>query len=191
VEEWIRSTPDATAFSSHTMIGPLPQVEGVRIIPLILLRDPVKRIVSAYKFERQQAVDNWGANLAKSHDLAGYVRTRLDKEGDRQCRNFQTSRLAPFCPDGTSEAERALKGLDLLHTQGLIGLVSHFDAFADALVARMQEFEPGFEAKVVTANVSKKGSAPESAELLEILAAANRDDAVIIAHAEKLLGVQG
>ena len=52
VEAWIADTPDAVAFSSHTMMGPLPAVPGVRVIPVMLLRDPVARIRSAYRFER-------------------------------------------------------------------------------------------------------------------------------------------
>jgi len=187
VEEWIRSTPDATAFSSHTMIGPLPQVEGVRIIPLILLRDPVKRIVSAYKFERQQAVDNWGANLAKSHDLAGYVRTRLDKEGDRQCRNFQTSRLAPFQQGDAPELERALAGLEMIYAQGLVGLVSDFGAFIDSLNTLVQQFEPSFKGEVVRSNVSDKSSTPPDTDVIDLLKQSNLHDAQVLARAETLL----
>jgi len=189
VEEWIRTAPDAVAFSSHTAVGPLPQVEGVTIVPVMLLRDPVKRIISAYKFERQQQVDNWGANLAKAEDITGYVRTRLDTKGDRQCRNFQTSRLAPFFPGDAPEIDRALQGLEMLHACGLIGLVSHFDQFVDTLIARVRQIDPGFQAEAVTANVSKKGTAPEDAALLEMLAEVNGDDEIILSKARALLSV--
>ena len=50
VADWIRPTPDAVAFSSHTMLGPLPFVDDVQIISLIFLRDPIARIISAYTF---------------------------------------------------------------------------------------------------------------------------------------------
>lgn len=189
VEDWIRNTPDAVVFSSHTAIGPLPQVEGVQIVPVMLLRDPIKRIVSAYTFERQQEVDNWGANLAKSTDIAGYVQTRLDVAGDRQCRNFQTSRLAAFVPGNAPEVERALAGLDMIHTLGLVGLVSHFDQFVDTLVAQVRQIDPAFCADAVKANVSKKQDAPLDPALLDILVAANQDDAIILEKARSLLAV--
>ena len=44
--EWIRSEPEAVAFSTHTGIGPVPEVEGVDIVSVMLLRDPVARIRS-------------------------------------------------------------------------------------------------------------------------------------------------
>jgi hypothetical protein len=189
VEDWIRDLPDALVFSSHTAIGPLPQVEGVQIIPVMLLRDPIKRIISAYTFERQQEVDNWGANLAKSTDLAGYVRTRLDTRGDRQCRNFQTSRLAPFAPGDAPEVDRAIAGLEMINTRGLIGLVSHFDHFVDALVIRVRQIDPDFDADAVRANVSKTQDAPLDSALLDMLVRANHDDVAVLEKARNLLAV--
>jgi hypothetical protein len=106
VADWIRDTPEAIAYSSHTMIGPIPEVAGVRVVSVMLLRDPIERIKSAYRFERKQQADTWGAQLAKEHDFEGYVRARLARPGDRQCRNFQTARLASLCP-GDARALRA------------------------------------------------------------------------------------
>jgi len=43
VQDWIEDNPEAQAFSSHTMVGPLPQVEGVDIIPVISSADAAAR----------------------------------------------------------------------------------------------------------------------------------------------------
>ncbi len=67
--KWITEEEDAVAFSTHTGIGPVPEVPGVRIVTIMLLRDPISRIRSAYRFERSQRADTFGARLAKETDL--------------------------------------------------------------------------------------------------------------------------
>ena len=151
VENWIREMPDAIAFSSHTMVGPIPQVDGVRIVPLMLLRDPIERIKSAYRFERTQVADTWGAQLAKEHDFEGYVRARLARYGDRQCRNFQTARLASLIPAPGTELERAKGALQALTVVGRV------EAFGEAMVrlaADLARAYPSFAYAAVKANTS-------------------------------------
>lgn len=183
VEEWIASTPEACAFSSHTMVGPLPQVDNVEIIPVILLRDPVARIASAYRFEARQEADTWGANLAKEHDFEGYVQARLARPNDRQCRNFQISRLATLCPGSASEYTRALNALKLLNALGAVGRVEHFDAFTAKLMARLTPHFPDFAPQAIQANKSKDKM---SKKLVALLAEANADDMVLLEQADKL-----
>ena len=66
VADWIRANPHAVAFSTHTALGPPPLIEGVNLITVMLLRDPVARIRSVYRFERKQDADTWGTELAKA-----------------------------------------------------------------------------------------------------------------------------
>jgi len=120
VEEWIRDTPDAIAYSSHTMMGPIPKVEGVRVISFMLLRDPIERIKSAYRFEKAQDSETWGAKLAKQGDLNEYIKKRLERAGDRQCNDFQSSRLASLCREGNTELERCFRALDLITVAGTV-----------------------------------------------------------------------
>ena len=61
VAEWIVAHPDACAFSSHTLELPPPQIDGVEILPVIFIRHPIDRIVSAYSFERRQGGDGFGS----------------------------------------------------------------------------------------------------------------------------------
>ena len=136
VEEWIASEPDAVVFSSHTAIGPLPQVPGVEVFPVLFLRDPIDRIRSAYRFERAQDADTEGARLAKAHNFEGYVRAQLSNPHDRQCKNFQTGRLAAFVSSGMPEFERAVAASQRLP---FIGLVEHFDESLRLLNESLQE----------------------------------------------------
>lgn len=149
---WIRTTPDAVAFSTHTALGPIPKIDGVRIISVMLLRDPVARIRSAYRFERKQKADTWGAELAKQYDLEGYTRARLSRPNDRQCRNFQTHRLATLAPGPGPELERAQEGLRRL---SVVGLVDTFDTAMTQLSALLEPVFPEFKWTSVRANTTR------------------------------------
>lgn len=180
VTRWIQDHPDAVAFSSHTMMGPLPRIPDVQIFSVMLLRDPVARIRSAYRFERTQHAETLGAVLARHTDLEGYVRVRLAMPGDRQCNNFQTYRLASLVPGPEPELERARLGLDHL---SLVGKVEAFGLFLETLTARMAPWFPDFDAgDEVHANASdpSKAPVPEASALTELLASANHDDKTLV-----------
>ena len=180
VEAWISETPEAVAYSSHTMLGPIPQVAGVRVISLVLLRDPIARIKSAYRFERAQKADTWGARLAKEHDFEGYVRARLERPADRQCRNFQTYRLALFAPGPGAELDRATAALDLL---SVVGRVEAFDLAMERLRGLTGDAFPAFQAPATRANVSEETSGESGAEaVMELLEAENRADQDLLAQ---------
>lgn len=184
VEDWIAQTPDAVSYSSHTMLGPLPVVDGVRVIPVILLRNPIKRIRSAYAFERSQAAETWGTQLARAHDLEGYVRARLAVEGDRQCRNFQTYRLASMQPGDAPELDRAISATRIFKQTGVLGRVEYFPSALNALTTRLTPVFPDFHAEAVRANVSKKPDADQTTDQDEIvnnlLTEFNQDDLTLI-----------
>ncbi len=180
VEQWISETPEAVAFSSHTMLGPVPQIEGVDIISLVLLRDPIDRIVSAYRFERDQQADTWGAELAKREDFEGYVRARLSRRGDKQCRNFQTNRLVLMRPDVAGFMERAKAALD---TVTVAGLVEEFDAAMGDLSSACAARGLTFDARSVHRNVGGPVDPIQiSADLSQDLEEANKGDRALIAH---------
>jgi hypothetical protein len=177
VEEWIRETPQAVAYSSHTMMGPIPKVEGVKIISLLLLRDPIERIKSAYRFERTQQADTWGAQLAKQHDWAGYVRARLDRLHDRQCRNFQTERLASLVPGPEPELDRAKQALKNLTW---VGRVEHFDEAMSALAETLHSDFPEATVKTEWRNRSEHSALASDPALKELLVAENMLDYELI-----------
>lgn len=177
VSEWIESHPQACAFSSHTMTGPLPSLDAIRAIPILMLRDPLARIRSAYLFESQQKVDTLGSRLAKAHDLNGYVMARLNFAGDRQCRNFHTTILARMTPGSEDELTRAMASITRLREIGVIGLVERFEDTMDRLAARLRPIWPSFEVRHVRVNTSDKfGHAEIGPELEATLREANAQD---------------
>ena len=180
VADWIRAERRAVAFSSHTMLGPVPAVPGVRIISVIVLRDPVARIVSAYRFERRQSADTLGAQMAKDHDLEGYVRGRLAIPGDRQCRNFQTYRLASFVPGPEPELDRAMRALDVV---SLVGLVERFGESITRLGEIVRPDFPDFKAEVVHENVADKTDDPLDDGMRQFIQAHNSADLELLRRA--------
>jgi len=152
VADWICSHPQAVAFSLHPAQFPLPEIADVRIVPIVFLRHPLDRIRSAYAFEKDQPSDSYGAKLAKQTDLSGYVRTRLDRSQDRQCRNFQTFRLARAVPGPEiADLNRAVTALQRLP---FVGIVESFEQSMARLESLLQPSFPGFKSFAARKNVT-------------------------------------
>lgn len=186
VAEWIASTPEAVAFSSHTASGPLPEIPGTRIVSVIFLRDPITRIRSAHAFERHQqpdpSADPTGRAIAAGTDLAGYVQRRLAIPGDRQCRNFHVARLAPFVPGPEPEFDRARAALSRFTVLGRV------EAFAEAmrrLAVALGDAFPGFDPSPLHENRTEGADrGPIPVDLARLLDARNALDRALIAAAE-------
>jgi hypothetical protein len=182
VIQWIRETPGGIAFSSHTMIGPLPQIDGIQVVPVMLLRDPIDRIRSAYAFERMQKAETKGAQLAKAHDLAGYVNARFAIPGDRQCRNFQTARLASLAPGPQPELTRAIEAARHLQTNGVLGLVPNLRAAMMELSGCVAVTLGALDIPDVRANRTQTPRATMTTAMLNHLIRNNSDDLALLDH---------
>ena len=152
VRDWVKQHQHLSAFSSHTAIFPLPQLDNITILPIVFLRHPIVRMLSVYKFERQQKVQNRSSKLAREKDFAGYLNYQLDEKNNRSCRNFQTYRLS-WLDDrqNSSELERALKGLDSLP---VVGIVSQFDLSMELYRQAIATYYPSFRSTSVHANTT-------------------------------------
>lgn len=181
VEGWILETPEAVAYSSHTMMGPLPKVKGVEMISILLLRDPIERIKSAYRFERQQNANTWGAKLAKANDFESYVNARLVRNGDRQCRNFQTHRLACFSTSVLPELDRAKAAV---HELSVVGRVERMQEFLRLLEEKLNEHFRDIQVESLWKNKSE--DMPLSTESIEDLIENNKDDMAILDYLDEI-----
>ena len=162
----ILDNPNLAAISSHTLMLPAPEIDGVEVFPILFVRHPLDRLKSAYEFERKQEAMTAGSKLAKERDFAGYIRARLAIKGDRSCRDFHAHRLAMAVPvaEGT-ERERALMALDRLP---FVGLVEAFEASAMVLQERVRRMFPEFRAFDVWENSTTARGKPLEARLEEI-----------------------
>jgi len=173
VTNWILDNPEAIAFSSHTMNGPVPKIDGVKIISIAMLRNPIKRIISAYKFERMQNSETWGAQLAKQLSFEDYCVTRLQEEGDTQCRNFQTARLSTLRPGSQPKVQRAIEALNDL---SVVGIVEDFNNSLRAIACKILEDFPCYEYEIAHSNKSKLFDFELSPALNQLLKECNKSD---------------
>lgn len=188
VADWIRQHPDADAFSTHTAFGPIPKLDGINVVSVLFLRDPIERIRSVYKFEQSQNISTWETTLAAEDSFEGYVRARLAVQGDRQCRNFQTDRLASYVPGLEPELDRAIMGLKEL---SLVGFVDDFDQSITQLAAILRPYFPEFAWKQVRENASPKGPLEvDRPAFRKLLKDSNKFDEELLRRA-KLLGSAG
>jgi hypothetical protein len=153
--EFILSHPKVQAISTHTLMIPVPWIEAVDILPLLFVRHPIDRLVSAYNFERFQDANTVGANLAKETDFAEYISTRLANVYDRSFRNFQAYRLAILAPEGHSEEIRAFK---MLETLPFIGVVDYFSASMLEFVRVARPYFPSIFTIDTWENLTQQGS---------------------------------
>jgi hypothetical protein len=168
VRAFISDNAHLAAISSHSLLLPIPEIEGIDICPILFIRHPLDRMKSAYEFERRQDATAPGARYAKNLSFAEYIRLRLATAGDRSCRDFQASRLAMALPAGAgSEWDRALAALDRLP---FVGLVEAFRASAERLQRLVQAMVPGFRSFEVKANATqtRRGSLEERLAQIQI-----------------------
>ncbi|NEX23237.1 sulfotransferase family 2 domain-containing protein [Thiorhodococcus mannitoliphagus] len=173
VTEYLRQHPEILVLSSHTALLPAAVLPDTTVYPIIFIRHPIDRIRSVYEFERKQIADTEGSRVAKEVDMAGYIKWRLSRKGDRSIRNFQAYRLAFAVPeilDGVklSEEERAMKALKTLP---FVGVVEQFDESLARLDEWLKPVFPDIEVKPTKVNVTQR----EDLSLKERLQALNND----------------
>ena len=173
VTQWINDNPNNVVFSSHTMNGPIPKIDGVKIISIAMLRDPIKRIISAYKFERLQEANTLGAQLARELSFEDYVLARLKKKGDKQCRNFQTERLATLHPSDQSKIQRAKAALNDL---SFVGIVEDFNTSMITFSRQIMKIFPNYKYKAKHSNKSSEYDFQLNPTLSQLLAECNKAD---------------
>jgi hypothetical protein len=94
---FIGHNPQIIAISSHHAIFPAPQIDGIRILPILFLRHPLDRVRSIYEFERRQGQEvgpiSKGAEHAAKLPFSEYIKWRLDSSANGVIHNHQTTWL--------------------------------------------------------------------------------------------------
>ena len=156
--------------SSHKLRLPLPAVPGYEFHHLILLRHPLERIESVYKFEKRTR-----GRIGSSGTLAEFVEECLDISTMPAIRNHMVSQLLPspvnwqrrFDEDDTRIATARLEDMPL------VGLVDRFDDSMILFETHLANAFPGLDLSYVAKNVSgQKASMDELERKLQRLKAA-------------------
>lgn len=162
-------------------MGPMPSIPGIDILSLVMLRDPLARIKSAYEFERTQGIDALGSVLARHTSFEGYVDVRLAMVHDRQCRNFQTHRLANLVPGPEPELVRARQALSKF---SIVGRVAAFAEAMSKLETLLQARQHVFLWEETRRNTSKSPASKMSPVLRDRLLRENADDLALLKTVE-------
>ena len=153
----LRDAPHLLALSSHFLCCPLPEVDGLRLHPVYLLRHPIERFASVYAFERRQDAPTRGARAAKEKTFAEYVAWRLRKDVRRTLRDYQVSHIA-----GRHDAPAELAcpvawirtAFERIEACECIGVVDRYDESMLVFEARLSAVFPGLDLAYVAQNVS-------------------------------------
>lgn len=128
--EYIDKHPNVSALSSHHMVFPLPEIPDVELLPLYLLRHPLERISSVYRFERWQQSDSRGAKAAKKLSFVEYVAWRLRDDVPPTIRNYQCLNISGaggVRGSVNNDRQFFLVAAERLQNLPLLGIVDRYD----------------------------------------------------------------
>ncbi len=151
---FVETRPVLRALSSHQVRFPLPEIYDVRWLPLILVRHPLDRALSAYKFHRRARTRSAASLQAKRSDLRGYVAWLLDRSEVNLVCNFQAALLST----NTNRAQRPgiAAAVARLREAALAGTVERFgETLICAERALARDF-PGLDLSCVSRNVTSE-----------------------------------
>jgi len=161
---FIKDNPQALAISGHHICLRTPQIDDYRLISSILLRQPLARIKSIYKFEQKQQANTPGAIQAKKLNFKDYVLWRLDATPN-MLSNYQTH----YCSRNKQAdirqkpTEKELKiAIANLRKCPIIGTVERYDDFLQLALDRLSEFFPNISLGYMRLN--KTASSQQSIE---------------------------
>jgi hypothetical protein len=172
---FIAARPELCSVSSHTALLPVPLAEAWRVMPLVILRNPVDRIRSAYEFERKQNADTAGSQVARAKSFGDYIAHFLDLPSDRRFRNFQTARLARAVAPGTDLTEfcRAQTALEALSWVGIVEDLAHS---LELLERRVRAAFPDFRRHDLRVNTTTAAESTLADRLAQIRSDLGRDE---------------
>lgn len=176
LEQLVREEAGLCALSSHHMTRDLPKIDGVKFIPVNLLRHPIARIRSVYDFERKQESETPGAKMAKQKTFRDYVTWRMQPDVARTIRNYQTLYLAGrHQPTDNSEIAGHYFALavDAVKAGACIGLVERYDESMVVMEHTLGQYFPKLDLSYLVQNVSSTRVADETDE--ELVAAVLRE----------------
>ncbi|NES72400.1 MAG: hypothetical protein F6K24_47995, partial [Okeania sp. SIO2D1] len=156
--KFILENPQALAISGHHICLPIPQGKEYQTLSLILLRNPLARVESIYKFEKKQNAQTLGAIKAKELDFKRYVRWRLDKTPTMLC-NYQTCYCAR---KDKSEGSKIPKEQDLkvaiqnIKASAIVGTVEKYEATLKLANQILIEYYPGINLEYSYLNATNK-----------------------------------
>ena len=157
----IEQNKECVAFSSHCIVPPLP-VGDFNVFPIVVLRDPISRVMSAYMFEWKKQL-----NLDEPKGtLAEYIEAKLTKPRANAIEDFQTIRLSVTDRSRTSPMLKVADDLILENAKEFIsqlpvyGLVEEFDTTLEFIQKVYCPVFPDLKVENIAHNVTQNVQIP-------------------------------
>lgn len=126
--EYLNENESLEALSSHMLVPPVP-TKGIRILPILFLREPITRVMSSYLFEwkKQKFLDEPCGTLA-SYIETKFATPRVSAIEEFQCIRIGNNDTSRVKPEGSLSDEEILNNAKAV-ISGLpaFGLVDRFD----------------------------------------------------------------
>jgi len=133
---FIQDNKQLKAMSSHMLLSPLPKTNDISICPIVFLREPITRVMSAYLFEwqKQKGRDTPCGTLAEYIE-SKFENSRASAIEDFQCLRFGNIDANARHTDLSQSDEQILQNAkNFLQSLDVFGLVDRFPE-------SMQQFE--------------------------------------------------
>lgn len=160
LEDCLKRAPQTVLISSHRLERLQPTtISGRPIIPIIIIRDPILRLLSAYRFERSAGRTGPHATLAKTTSASVFANTIMAAGQTKTITNVQSIH-SPFISDTQSESD----GNSSTHSP-LLGLVECFGESMAIIEANVRRWHPDCDLSGADENRTQS----RSASLLDLI----------------------
>ncbi len=165
LEKLILERPEALAISSHHACMPTPQGENYRTISSVLLRKPLSRIQSIYKFETKQDAGTEGAIQAKNLDFKEYVIWRLEHTPVMFC-NYQTHYCSRQSDRHDLPTEKELKvAIENIKNCSIVGTVERYRDSLKIATNQLRKIYPDINLEYQRLNITSNQKAKQEVKL--------------------------
>jgi hypothetical protein len=157
LNDFFSQNPQISAFASHHLPLPLQASAEYDYYIIMMLRHPIIRASSAYRFERRQLINNRSANAAKRYCFADYVRWHMDRGSHMFLNYFIRYCTSAIQPPITDEL-RLKYALEASEHFSVLGIVERFSESMTVLQQKLAT--QGLDLQVISSkkNVTDKSS---------------------------------
>lgn len=160
LREYLRENTWIEAISSHHLALPLPKLDDMKFLTIMMFRHPIERVTSVYNFERGQVhATTLGAEFAREHTLKEYVLWRMRCDVPPTIRNFHVRRTPPFPAPGRTELtdKDLTAAMAYIKSVEMLGLVERFDESMVLFEETLRQFFPDIDLAYQIQNVGQNG----------------------------------
>ena len=155
----LQKNTNIKALSSHHLPLPLEPVPDIDLLFIVMLRHPIVRVGSVYRFEKKQKRDTPGAIAAKKYNFQDYIRWRLDVRPE-VISNYFVRYCTSTLQAKTSLQDRYHSALYFTTHTALTGIVEHFDSSMVFIKDRIETSGGKFMIKSVRENITDARKEP-------------------------------